>query len=87
MVFHSLFFTSEQSYDDKKVLGYGKFLFKELNILSLFPGGNEGEKKKVGLLCTVIKNRYGVSCIKKHIKYTHSDERKKVALNIFWRFL
>lgn len=50
MVFHSSSFTPEQSYYDKKVLGSGKFSFKELNILSLFPKGNMGEKKAVGLV-------------------------------------
>lgn len=50
MVFHFEFFTPEQLYYDEKVLGYGKFSFKELNILSSFSKGNRGEKKEVGLV-------------------------------------
>lgn len=46
MVFHFSFFTSEQLLYDKKVLGYGKFSFKEFNILSLFLKGNMDEKKE-----------------------------------------
>lgn len=50
MVFPFSFFTPKQLYYEEKVLGYGKFSFKEFNILSSFPKGYRGEKKEVGLV-------------------------------------